>query len=166
MRALDVGAGEGKNSAALARAGALVDAVECSSSAIRNGRGMFSDSSVNWIHDDALALSYERSAYDLIVCYGLMHCLPSEVAVDGLLRSLQTALKSGGTFILVSFNDGSHDLSAHPAFRPLLIKHDWFLDQFQGWRLEHATDSILFETHPHNGIPHHHSLTRVMAVKP
>ncbi|MBY5394650.1 class I SAM-dependent methyltransferase [Rhizobium leguminosarum] len=165
IRALDVGAGEGKNAVALARAGASVDAVECSGSAIRNGRELFSDVSVNWIHEDALEVRYERAAYDLVVCYGLVHCLPSEPAAQELLHQLQAALKPGGTFILVSFNNGSHDLSAHPGFKPLLLKHDWFLERFHGWHMKHVTDSILFETHPHNKIPHHHSLTRLTAVK-
>jgi 2-polyprenyl-3-methyl-5-hydroxy-6-metoxy-1,4-benzoquinol methylase len=166
LRVLDVGAGEGKNAAAFATAGAKVDAVECSYAAIGNGKELFSGVPINWINSNALELAYCNEVYDVVIAYGLIHCLPTERAANVLLSQLQMALKPTGTFILAAFNSGSHDLSAHPGFQPLLLDHRWFLKQFEGWCLERATDSILFETHPHNGIPHHHSLTRLMAVKP
>lgn len=166
LRVLDVGAGEGKNAAAFARAGADVEAVECSLSAIRNGRRLFPDQGIRWLHRDALESRYTANAYDVVISYGLTHCLPSEIAARRLIVNLQSALVRGGTFILVSFNSGSHDLTAHPGFHPLLLDHAWFLDVFDGWQLEHVSDSILFETHPHNNILHHHSLTRLTAIKP
>ncbi|APY15147.1 methyltransferase domain-containing protein [Brucella sp. 10RB9214] len=166
MRVLDVGAGEGKNSAAFARAGAKVTALECSSTAIRNGRLLFPNEAIDWIHGDALKANYPKDSYDIIISYGLTHCLPSEALAHQLVCDLQSALVSGGVFILVSFNSGSHDLAAHPEFQPLLLDHKWFVSMFGGWHFEHLSDAILFETHPHNNIPHHHSLTRLMAIKP
>jgi cyclopropane fatty-acyl-phospholipid synthase-like methyltransferase len=166
LRVLDIGAGEGKNAAAFARAHARVHAVECSLSAIQNGRQLFPDEKITWMHLDALEMKFTENSYDIVVSYGLTHCLPSEGEATRLLAALQLALVPGGTFILVSFNSGSHDLSAHPHFRPLLLEHEWFLQMFEGWQFEHVTNSILFETHPHNNIPHHHSLTRLSATKP
>ncbi|HEV7246164.1 MAG TPA: class I SAM-dependent methyltransferase [Shinella sp.] len=165
-RVLDVGAGEGKNSAAFARAGAEVVAVECSAAAIRNGRRLFPSEVIEWTHRDAVEMDYPKNSYDVIVSYGLTHCLPSEVLARRLISELQAALVPGGTFILVSFNSGSHDLSAHPGFQPLLLSHAWFVSMFDGWQFQNLSDSILFETHPHNNIPHHHSLTRLTATKP
>lgn len=166
LAVLDVGAGEGKNAAAFAGSGARVDALECSSAAIRNGLELFPRAEINWIQADATEHRYPKRFYDVVICYGLVHCLATETEAGRLIRSLQATLKEGGTFILVAFNDGSHDLSAHPGFKPLLLGHHWFIRQFEGWHLESVSDSILFETHPHNGIPHHHSLTRLSAVKP
>lgn len=166
LRVLDIGAGEGKNAAAFARAGAIVEAVECSESAIRNGRKLFPSDPISWFHCDVLEMEYPKESIDVIVSYGLTHCLPSETSARKLVAELQAALVSGGTFILVSFNSGSHDLSAHPGFRPLLLDHTWFVERFDGWHFESLSDSILFETHPHNNIPHHHSLTRLTAKKP
>jgi len=165
LRVLDVGAGEGKNAAAFALMGAQVDAIECSSAAIENGLQLFPDARINWIQTDAMEHPYPRRFYDVVVCYGLLHCLPSEIAAQRLVVALQESLKEGGTMFVVAFNNGSHDLSAHPGFEPLLLSHDWFIRQFEDWRMESITDSILFETHPHNQIPHHHSLTRLSAVK-
>ncbi|MGR9432756.1 class I SAM-dependent methyltransferase [Rhizobium leguminosarum] len=166
FRVLDVGAGEGKNAVAFARAGAEVDAVECSEAAIRNGKHLFPSDGINWIHSDVLERKFLPTTYDVIVSYGLSHCLPSETDVRLLIEELQASLKRGGTFILVSFNAGSHDLAeAHPGFHPLLLSHDWYLQRFNGWHFRHASDSLLFETHPHNNIPHHHSMTRISAIK-
>lgn len=166
LNVLDVGAGEGKNAAAFARAGANVTAVECSATAIKNGHRLFPNDTINWIHGNALEIDYPRNSYDIVISYGLTHCLPSEASASRLIRGLQNLVVPGGTFILVSFNSGSHDLSAHPGFKPLLLDHTWFVEIFEGWCFISLSDSILFETHPHNNIPHHHSLTRLTATKP
>jgi 2-polyprenyl-3-methyl-5-hydroxy-6-metoxy-1,4-benzoquinol methylase len=166
LQVLDVGAGEGKNAAAFSLAGARVDALECSSAAIKNGLHLFPNVGINWICVDVMEHIYPKSFYDVVICYGLIHCLPSEDAAQRLVRVLQATLKEGGTIFVVAFNDGSHNLSAHPGFKPLLLDHDWFVRQFDGWHIESVSNSILFETHPHNNIPHHHSLTRLSAVKP
>jgi len=166
MRVLDVGAGEGKNASAFAHAGANVTALECSATAIKNGLALFPNEKIEWVHCDALEYEFAPESYDVIVSYGLTHCLPSQSSARCLISRLQSALVSGGTFILVSFNSGSHDLSAHPGFNPLLLDHDWYLETFHGWQFESVSDAILFETHPHNNIPHHHSLTRLSARKP
>lgn len=166
LKVFDVGAGEGKNSAAFAQAGADVVALECSAAAIKNGRTLFPDERIDWVHSDALEFNFSPKSCDVIVSYGLTHCLPTESAARRLMSDLQSALVTGGTFILVSFNSGSHDLSAHPGFHPLLLDHEWFVKIFNGWHLQSVSDDILFETHPHNNIPHHHSLTRLVARKP
>lgn len=166
FQVLDVGAGEGKNAAAFVSAGARVDALECSSTAIQNGLQLFPNVDINWIRTDVVEYVYPKCLYDVVICYGLLHCLSSEATAQRLVRMLQESLKEGGIIFVAAFNDGSHDLSAHPGFKPLLLSHDWFVRQFDGWHIKSISDSILFETHPHNNIPHHHSLTRFSAVKP
>lgn len=165
LKVLDAGAGEGKNAAAFARLGASVDAIECSAVAIDNGRTLYDDAYIDWVHSDITTLPLPLEYYDVVICYGLIHCLGSEKVASDTVESLRSALKSGGVFILCSFNDGSHELSAHPGFKPLLLSHNWFKDKFSDWRVEQISDSLLFETHPHNNIPHHHSISRILAVK-
>jgi SAM-dependent methyltransferase len=165
LQVLDLGAGEGKNASALAKAGAIVDAVEVSSAAIQNGIDRFGDQ-FNWIHADARTLCFERDSYDLIVSYGLAHCIKTELELERLITKTKTALKGGGHYILVAFNAGSHDFSAHPGFQPLLLPHQWYVSKFVGWHVICATDTILQETHPHNNVPHHHSMTRLLMRKP
>lgn len=74
-RALDLGCGEGKNAAALTRAGYTVDAIECSHAAIANGKILFSDVDIRWLHADVRDIQLPRQKYDLVVAYGLYHCL-------------------------------------------------------------------------------------------
>ena len=163
LHVLDVGAGEGKNAAAFARRGANVDALECSSAAIKNGKVAFRDARMNWIEADAETFAFPAGCYDVVISYGLTHCMRSEAAAERVVACTKAAAKLGGVYMLVSFNDGSHDLSAHPGFEPLLMSHAWFLDAFADWNILSATDSIRHETHPHNQIPHHHSLTHLVA---
>jgi ubiquinone/menaquinone biosynthesis C-methylase UbiE len=168
MDVLDLGCGEGKNANAFAKAGSRAVAVDCSKNAIRNGKTAFSNPMVEWHIADAqcFASSQLNCAYDVLIAYGLLHCLASESAVISLVHEIQRIAKPGGTAIIVAFNNRSQDLSAHPGFDPLLLEHSWYLNAFSDWEIKGATDTDLYETHPHNEIPHHHSLTRMVVRKP
>ncbi|MCJ2080703.1 class I SAM-dependent methyltransferase [Methylobacterium sp. J-090] len=163
FRVLDLGCGEGKNSAAFAKRGVDVTAVDCSSKAISNGQSAFPDLSIQWINADALDFDIESDSFDLIIAYGLLHCLPHIGGVTSLLKRIKRGTKLNGYNIMCAFNSRSQDLSAHPGFNPILISHDWYVSQYSNWDVELATDMDLHESHPHNGILHHHSLTRIIA---
>lgn len=165
-RILDAGCGEGKNAVPFARLGYSVDAVDCSRKAIENGRSLFSSRLINWTVSDVLACEFPAGHYDVAIAYGLLHCLPNQHAIELLIDRLQRATKGGGTNIVCTFNDRSHDLSAHPGFHPTLLPHSFYLQAYSGWKIVVSSDEDLFETHPHNGIPHHHSMTRIIAEKP
>lgn len=165
MRVLDVGAGEGKNAAAFAKRGAVVDAIECSSEAITNGKTAFCGVDINWIEQDAVSWTYPTNKYDVVVSYGLIHCLQTEEEAKNVISQTQASMKPDGVYILASFNDGPHDLSAHPGFKPLLLRHTWFLKLFYQWQIVVETNDVLHETHPDNGIPHYHSMTRLIAKR-
>lgn len=164
-KVLDLGCGEGKNAAPFALNGCEVDAVYCSSAAISNGKRAFSDAPVRWLLQDALNFNAGRERYDVVICYGLFHCLKSVAEVERLLNRVQLSTKRGGLNAVCTFNDRSHDFSAHPGFEPTLLPHSWYLIRYAGWRMEQVSDSDLHETHPHNNIPHHHSMTRILAMK-
>ncbi|SCY34474.1 class I SAM-dependent methyltransferase [Microvirga guangxiensis] len=165
-RVLDLGCGEGKNAAAFAEAGYLVDAIDCSSAAIENGRKQFPIQRVNWTVGDVLSYSSPDDSYDIVVAYGLAHCLSDAEEVEHLVKLMRRLTKPSGYNILCTFNDRSHDLSAHPGFAPLLLPHSFFTMLYQDWTRITSTDDTIHETHPHNGIPHHHSVTRILAKKP
>ncbi len=76
LEVLDIGCGEGKNAAFLARRGARVRAVEISELALRNARQAWETvEGVEWEQADARHLLLPADAYDIIVAYGLFHCL-------------------------------------------------------------------------------------------
>ena len=68
-------------------------------------------------------------------------------------------------FIVCAFNDREHNLSAHPGFNPLLLKHSDYVDYFVSNTIVFESDENLYETHPHNNIPHMHSMTRLIIRK-
>ncbi|GEO80458.1 class I SAM-dependent methyltransferase [Pararhodospirillum oryzae] len=168
LEILDLGCGEGKNANAFTQAGARVVAVDCSNKAIGNGRVAFPTARIEWHLADAqsFASSQLDSVYDVVIAYGLLHCMERESDATSLVHEIKRITKPGGTAIVVAFNDRSHDLSAHPGFAPLLLPHSWFLEAFDDWEIKTATDTVLYEAHPHNEIHHHHSLTRMIVRKP
>ena len=122
---LDLGCGEGKNAAALARAGARVTAIDCSKAAVENGQRAFAGLPIAWHVGDAADFPPNSEGYDLVVMYGLAHCLLDAAHVGALIGKARSSTRHGGFNILVSFNDGDHDwgvfslslLSRTPEFR-------------------------------------------------
>jgi tellurite methyltransferase len=165
IQILDLGCGEGKNAAALARSGARVVAVDCSSRALANGQRAFQDQKIEWRLSDARSYLASSDGFDVIVMYGLLHCLPSSDEVASLVQLALQKTRVGGYHLVASFNDGPHDLSAHPGFSPTLLPHTFYLQQYAQQEICTQSDSILYEAHPHNQISHFHSLTRIFARK-
>lgn len=165
LRVLDVGCGEGKNAAALAELGADVVAVDCSEIALRNAKGAFSQSNVEWICGDIRTVKLKEGKFDLVVAYGLLHCLQSPEEINDIISLIQNLTAPSGWNIVCAFNSRKHDLSAHPGFIPCLLPHAFYLESYAGWSIEVQSDEDLFETHPHNMIPHYHSMTRLIARK-
>ena len=163
---LDAGCGEGKNAAAFAERGHEVMALDCSAPAIANGRRAFPHKGITWENADIASFLQQDAKYDVVLAYGLLHCLPDRSAIVQVMSSLMSATKRGGYFVLCSMNDRSQDLSAHPGFSPTLLPHDFYTGKLAEWLIVEASDRDLYETHPHNDIPHSHSLTRILARKP
>ena len=165
FRVLDLGSGEGKNAFAFASAGAAVVAVDCSALGLANGQREFAGSMIEWILSDAETYLRECEPFDVIVMYGLLHCLPSTAAIASVVELALRKTNDGGHHIVAAFNDGPHDLTAHPGFIPTLASHHFYLHQYCGHQIVAESNERIHETHPHNQIPHFHSLTRLMARK-
>jgi 2-polyprenyl-3-methyl-5-hydroxy-6-metoxy-1,4-benzoquinol methylase len=166
LRVLDLGCGEGKNAYALAHAGALVTAVDCSELAIANGRRAFADGEIDRVVSEGATYLLHCEPFDVIVMYGLLHCLPSLKAISTMIASAIRQTRRGGYHIVATFNDGPHDLSAHPGSVPTLAPHDFYLRQYGQLELVTQNTEIIHEVHPHNSIPHYHSLTRLIVRRP
>ena len=166
LRVLDAGCGEGKNSIALAKEGATVNAMDSSALAIDHARRMSTNlSGIAYSLGDVRTANFSPESFDVVLAYGLLHCLSSEREVSDVLRRLQAATASDGFFVLCAFNDRYQELEAHPGFSPTTMKHDWYEEMFSDWTLLRCFDSDLTEVHPHNGIRHSHSMTRILARK-
>lgn len=163
---LDIGCGEAKNAIYFAEKGCYVDAFDISEFAIANASKVCSNyDTINLKQADVMDIKYPRNKYDVIVAYGLFHCLKDKKSVDYIIKSCLNSLKATGLFILCAFNDREHDLSAHPGFKPLLLKHSDYIEFFKKNTIIFESDENLYETHPHNNIPHMHSMTRLIVQK-
>jgi cyclopropane fatty-acyl-phospholipid synthase-like methyltransferase len=108
-------------------------------------------------------LDVGEKSYDIVVAYGLLHCLSDAHAVEEIVGKLQQTTRPGGLHLVCTFNDRSQDLSAHPGFQPFLASHSWYLARYATWEVLEASDADLTERHPHNDRLHTHSMTRVVA---
>ena len=165
-RVLDLGCGEGKNARFCAQRGARVDAIDISPYAIGNARIFCSGASaIRLAVADARAILPPYETYDVVIAYGVFHCMPSPESVAEVVDVMRRATRPGGYNIVCAFNAGVQDLSAHPGFQPLLLSHDTFLEFYRGWSVISSSDAVIRETHPHNGIEHEHALTRMLLRK-
>jgi len=163
---LDIGCGEAKNTIYFAEKNCYVDAYDISEFAIVNAKKVCSKhDTINLKQADAIDIPYPENKYDVIIAYGLFHCFNNKKAVDYVINSCLKSLKSNGLFILCAFNDREHELSAHQEFNPLLLKHSDYIDYFNSNTIVFESDENLYETHPHNNIPHMHSMTRLIIRK-
>ena len=68
--------------------------------------------------EDADFIAGLRGPFDVIVMYGLLHCLPSIAEITSVVEQALRKTNGGGYHIVATFNDGPHDLTAHPGFVP------------------------------------------------
>lgn len=166
LSVIDVGCGEGKNAVWLSEQGALVRAIDISEFALENARKAWPMAKgITWELADVRGMRLPNETYDLVIAYGLFHCLSNVDEISCTVKKLQEATKVKGYHAICSFNSRFQDLSAHPAFQPCLVQHEAYLGFYSGWSLLSETDTDLTETHPHNNIRHTHSLTRILAQK-
>ena len=166
LRVLDVGCGEGKNAIFLSSRGAKVTAIDCSKLALANARRLWASSSVEWLEGDVRHTAWEREAFDVVIAYGLFHCLVNVGEIERVVHELQRATRPGGFHVICAFNRRFQDLRAHPDFSPCLLEHAHYLRLYHDWVVVKSSDADLVETHPHNGIEHTHSLTRLIVKRP
>jgi SAM-dependent methyltransferase len=104
-RALDLGAGEGRNAVWLAERGWRVTAVDFSPVALDKARGLARARgvAVDWVLADLREYRPERAAYDLVLV-AYLQLFPAERAA--VLRGAAAALAPGGTLLVVG-----HDLT-------------------------------------------------------
>lgn len=170
---LDLGCGEGKNSAYVAERlpTSTIRAVDVSPAALANARDAWPEAArIRWEHGDALEVLHETrdGSADLVICYGLAHCLKSVDKIWELIREVGRSTSIGGVVVFVAFNDRSQDLArAHPGFRPTLVSHERYCESLvrAGFDLLHESDTDLLERHPNNNVEHHHSMTRILGIR-
>jgi ubiquinone/menaquinone biosynthesis C-methylase UbiE len=68
---------------------------------------------IKWEIADICEVSLPSSEYDIIIAYGLLHCLTSTQEIRAVVAKLKRATKKNGYNIICVFNNRSQDLTAH-----------------------------------------------------
>ncbi len=110
-RALDLGCGDGKNILFLEDSGWTVDGLDVSRVAIdavsRRVRRYYGDDlplKGKIVQGDVVDYHSVPGRYDLVVAYGLYHCL-NDAEIAAVHEEVTRALKPGGLFAFAAFND-------------------------------------------------------------
>jgi tellurite methyltransferase len=69
--------------------------VDCSELAIANGRRAFADGEIEWVVSDGAPYLSHCEQFDVIVMYGLLHCLPSLKAISTMIVSAIRQTRQG-----------------------------------------------------------------------
>jgi tellurite methyltransferase len=160
---LDLGCGEGKNAAFLASRGCSVEAWDISEAALANAKAIWPHAPVKWVQKDVSSIEAQGNKFDLVIAYGLYHCLAPNVIFQ-TIANVKKLTASGGYNIAVCYNNRMHlnmDI-AHPGFDPTYLAHEEYLSAYGSWPVLYATDENLIERHPTNMIEHTHSMTRLL----
>ncbi|TVZ41363.1 tellurite methyltransferase [Alteromonadaceae bacterium 2753L.S.0a.02] len=166
LKAMDFGCGEGKNSFALASRGFSVVAIDCSEYALKNATSKHSSKNIMYLQASINDIKGPSDTYDLALATGSLHCLENEDQIIKAIRTMQTVTKVGGINVVTGFDLGPHDLSGHPTdFHPTLLPYTFYLGQYEGWNIIESSSTVQEDIHPDNEISHHHSITRLLAIK-
>jgi 2-polyprenyl-3-methyl-5-hydroxy-6-metoxy-1,4-benzoquinol methylase len=151
----------------MAKLGCVVEAWDISEAALRNARAAWPDVDVRYVNRDALAITNESRHFDIILAYGLLHCLPQQ-SILSTISHMRRLTEPNGYNIIVCYNERLKEgiSMAHPGFRPSYLGHQAYVDAYIGWKILQSSDEDLHESHPTNMICHAHSMTRILAQKP
>jgi len=167
---LDLGAGEGKNAIFLASAGFEVIAVECSDYALKNFRRRLA-SLENEVRERLQIVQADVSGYipaaefDVVIAYGLLHCLSSISTVRRVVEMMQTCTRCRGFNVLATFTDDLPVPDVHGYLDATLLPRGNVEQMYAGWEVLACENTVLEEAHPTTKLLHRHSICRLMARK-
>lgn len=112
MRILDLAAGTGTSSAALAKHGAHVVAADFSEGMLSEGRKRHGNNPlIEFVHADATKLPFDAQSFDAAtISYGLRNVTDPEAALAEMLR----VLKPGGKLVIAEFSHPTTSLLRGP----------------------------------------------------
>lgn len=170
-KALDIGCGDGKDIVHLEGANWHVTGVDINSRAIANvttrARNQFGDTytlKADISRANAVTHDFGSELYDLVVAYGLYHCLDdAEVAI--VHAKAAAALKKGGLLAFAAFNDNLPLPADHPT-GDIYLRPEDHIFKLAGDDFEVVDQEIgaLKEKHA-NYVEHEHALTWALLRK-
>lgn len=167
---LDIGAGEGKNAVYLANLGAHVTALDVSPIALGRFEQQpdFADCKdrITRMEESMSNADFPPSSFDIIVAYGVLHCLDSRGEVFEMLTRIMGWLKPNGFFICATFTDTIPVPSIQDYLNEKAFLKEGELEKcLSGFTILVSENGIITETHPTSNIEHEHSIVRLIAQK-
>lgn len=166
--ALDLGCGDGKNILYLENLGWKVDGIDISSIALKRAHDRFNEVNHNHkgrlIHACAVEWKSNNLKYDLIVAYGLYHCL-SDSEVDIVHKKVNDALNPGGLFAVATFNNELPLPDNHCTGDIYLRNKSHTNELCSSWRCLALEHGYITETHLPLVDEHKHAMTWALFQK-
>ena len=167
---LDIGAGEGKNAVWLANLGAMVIAIDVSPIALKRFEQQpdFENCKkrITRIQQSMTDAHFPLENFDIIVAYGVLHCLDSRDEIFEMLSKIRNWLKPGGFFICASFTDAIPVPSIQDYLNEKsFLKEGELEGKLSGFIIMAYENGVITETHSTSNIEHQHSIVRIIAQK-
>ncbi len=162
---LDLGCGDGKNALFLEKLGFAVTGVEISSEALELLQDRF-DAVGHVPKGGYLQVDLESwlpdQRYDVLVSYGVYHCLSSHDRL-GRHRLFQEAVRPGGVILFCSITDGLPMPDDHLTPGICLPSHDEIAQLWDGYEVLEMAVGELIESHPPTVPVHRHEASWIVA---
>jgi cyclopropane fatty-acyl-phospholipid synthase-like methyltransferase len=163
---LCVADGEGRNSVWLAEQGSAVTAFEFAPNALAKARRLAEERRVEVNHQlgDMYSWPWSAAHYDAVVAIFIQFLPPGKR--DGVFAGMQSAVRSGGLFLLEGYRPEQVDYrTGGPPRREHMYTREWLEQIFSGWDILvlDAYDAAIREGEAHNGMS---ALIDLVARKP
>ena len=162
---LDIGCGAGaRNAIYFAESGFSVEAVDSDLGAVETARACAARLTNLSVRQDDVRDLEIGSAYDLIICRGVLHFVEPD-AWQRIFSRLRAATAVGGWHALSVFTDA---VPVPPDLAPIvrgIFREGELRELYADWDVESAESYILEDEHP-GGVRHRHAIDRLIARKP
>ena len=159
---LDVGAGEGQNSAFLALQGFDVTALETTNESLENieASAIAQGTSISTAVGNVLNLPPLKKTFDIVICTSVLHFLTSS-EVFTAVRALKSVTKDGGLNVVSVHTDKNEN-----EVRPHLFSEGELRNLYSDWKILHYWEGLgaPFQTRAGETVQRHRA--EVIAEKP
>lgn len=168
-KCLDIGCGDGKNMFFLENLGWDVEGVDISKYAIDCAYRRYTNAnktiSGRLVLEDAVEYQYLTEEFDLVVCYGLYHCLTDE-EISKIHTPLFNSLKKGGLLAFATMNNELPIPENHKTGEIYLRDPNYIFDLVgNDFSIIKQEFGEITESHPPLVDEHKHSLTWALFQK-
>lgn len=173
-RVLDLGSGEGKNSFYLASLDFEVVAIDVSLYAIKN----FINQAIKKSKDKKVkvdnisivcadVMSWPISGkFDVVIAYGLLHCLSSEKEIALLIKKMKKVTKKRGINVICTFTSEISVPKIQKYLNPAFLSKTALKEKYyNNWEMLNYESDIIEHKHPTSNKLHKHSVCRMIARK-